>query len=454
MNLKQRFSFVFSCLFSAVLAVSMLVIYILFAQFRLDEFVDRLAEKAETTAKLLLVVKEIDYNMQKIIDKNSITRLYNEKTEVLDDHQKRVYSSTDDIHLPWSQHDLKQVRTNGRFLKKSGPFDMLGIDYVYQQKHYYVLISAEDTYGNRKLVYLKYLLLGTFTTATLLVWLFSFRISKRNLAPFDRFREEIQRINDKNLNTRLPVARREDEINQLAHSFNQMMERIDEAYSSQRAFTSNASHELRTPLARVAAKLENLLTEDFPDAFKTEIRSVAVDVFQLSEVVSSLVILADINNSTGIAARKVRLDELIFNAASEVSATYPTFLLKFEIENLTDKETDLEVVGDETLLRIVMLNLLKNACIYADDCAAECIIIQRHHHIEVVIINTGETPKVSDTAVLFNTLYRGSNTLNKPGSGIGLSIVRRVLQHHGAQVAFQIPDKHTNQVIVTFPLQF
>src|SRR3982750_4042121 len=97
MNLKQRFSFIFSCLFSVLLATVMLTVYYRFAHFRQDEFSALMAEKAQTTAKLLIEVKEIDYKMQRIIDSNSINKLYNENTQIYNEAKKLIYKSNDTL---------------------------------------------------------------------------------------------------------------------------------------------------------------------------------------------------------------------------------------------------------------------------------------------------------------------------------------------------------------------
>ncbi|RYE18586.1 MAG: HAMP domain-containing protein, partial [Sphingobacteriaceae bacterium] len=326
--------------------------------------------------------------------------------------------------------------------------------YESDKKDYYVLISAEDTYGNRKLQYLKYLLLGAFIVSTTLVLLLSFSVSKKSLEPLDNFRKQIQEITDNNLQIRLSKAKREDEINALANSFNQMMDRLDNAYSRQREFTGNASHELRTPVARITAQLENLLQQKELDSdIRTNLSSIAEDAFQLSEIISSLIALANINNrQDSIAFEPIRLDEIVFSVASELSRVYPDFKLKFEIENTTDKETDMEVQADETLLEIAVLNLLKNAFIYSDNRMVDCLIKQRPNDLEIIITNTGPAPDVEDTSTLFNTFYRGSNTQNKSGSGIGLSIVKRVLQYHQASIVYNVLDTNTNQVVVVFPV--
>ncbi len=454
MNLKQRFSIVFSCLFSAVLAVVLLTVYYLFSDFRQEEFVDRLAEKAETTARLLLDVREVTPDQQKKVDQNSITRLYREKTQVFDERMKLIYSSSDKADVHWSPAELSEIKKEGRVLRNVREFDVLGMYYPSDGKDYYVLISATDTYGNRKLVFLKYLLLGAFASGILLVGLLSFSVSKKSLEPLDVFRQQIQEIAENELTIRLPKARREDEINALANSFNQMMDRIDQAYARQRDFTSNASHELRTPVARIAAQTENMLhSSKLDEVTRAYMISVAEDAFKLSEIISSLIAFAEVNNRrNSLMFSLVRLDEVVFGAASELSATYPDLKLKFDIENNTGKETDIEVKADEVLLKIVMVNLIKNAFLYSDNGVVDCCIRQKTNSIQVIITNTGPVPNVIDTDLLFSAFYRGNNTQNRSGSGIGLSIVKRVIEYHQANIAFHIVDANTNQVIVTFPL--
>lgn len=452
MNLKKRFSIIFSCLFSLLLGSVMIAVYYLFAEFRTEEFADRLAEKAETTAKLLIVVKEIDYNLQKIIDRNSINRMYREHTEIFDEHEKIIYNSNDSTEAKWPQADFERVLKNHRFHKKNGRYDVVGLYFSYQNHFYYVFISAEDTFRIRKLAYLKYMLVGAFLIGTLLVWLLSLSLSQQILRPLDDFRKQIQDINDNDLSIRLSTTKQQEEINELARSFNQMMDRIDFAYKRQREFTGNASHELRTPIARITAQLENLLhKQDLPIGLRENLRSISEDTFQLSEIVSSLVALTHVNNSdNSLSFKKVRLDETVFAAAVDLSAIYTDFKLKFEIENKTNRETDLEIPGDDTLLKIVLLNLFKNAYIYSDNHNVECLIRQKSEFIELIIINTGEVPDIEDTSLLFTAFYRGSNANKVPGSGIGLSIVRRVLQYHQATIGYQIIDSNTNMVLVTF----
>src|SRR5215218_4219935 len=106
MQLKHRVPLFFSFLFSLLLASVMLTVYYLFSNFRKIEFKDRLAERSKTIIKLLLEVKEVDDQLLKIIDQNTINRLYNEKTLIFNDSMRLIYSSIDDAIIAWSAEDL------------------------------------------------------------------------------------------------------------------------------------------------------------------------------------------------------------------------------------------------------------------------------------------------------------------------------------------------------------
>ena len=134
MNLKQRFSIIFSLLFSALLGIVLLMIFSLFSQFRKEDFEERLQEKAITSIKLLVEVKEVDYQLLKIIDRNTIHKLYNEKILIFNDSLDLIYSSIDDAVISWDLDDLKYLRDNKTFFKRSNEYDVYGMYYDSNEK--------------------------------------------------------------------------------------------------------------------------------------------------------------------------------------------------------------------------------------------------------------------------------------------------------------------------------
>ena len=451
MNLKQRFSLLFSTLFSIVITVVMLLVYTLFADFREEEFATRMSEKAINAARLLVEVNEIDEKMLKIIDKNTINVLYREKIRIFDDSLRLIYSSINDAPQKWTIEELKKIKPEMTLLRRDKDYDLYGMQYNSGGRQYNILISGQDKYGKRKLVYLKYLLIAASVIGSALVWMLSFYVSRKALQPFNTLSNHILDITEKTLNIRLPEKKKSDEINRLSSSFNQMMSRIDSSYNNQKAFTANASHELRTPVTRIVAQLENMIQKNVHDPeTKAALERVSEDAYQLSDIISSLLLLSSINkNEFRNGFQRLRLDEVVFSATETITRLHPKFKMHFEIEADGDN-VNMEILGDEKLLVIAIGNLFKNGFQYSSDGVVTCILKPGDKQIQLLVINKGDVPNVENTASLFNTFTRGTNTHNKSGSGLGLSIVQRILNYHNATVQYNIPDKNTNELLVCF----
>ncbi len=452
MTLKHRIPLNLSILFSGLLAIVMLMVYFLFADFRKQEFRDRLAEKSENTVKLLLEVKEIDEQILKAIDRNSINNLYNEKTLIFNENKKLIYSSIDDTKVNWTIQELDEIKKKGSIFKAYKEYETLGLYFRFQGKDYYSLISAEDTYGQSKLDFLKIVLAISFVMGLILAWTLSFTLSKKILSPLDILRKQIRDITTHNLSALVTVPKEEDEIQALSETFNEMLQRIDKAYTSQKNFTSNASHELRTPIARIVTQIENLLNEnELPGHFKQTLSNISQDAYQMSDTISSLFLLTTMEEkkSHGVF-NKVRIDEIIFNAVEKTSALFPDLKFQFEINSDDGSNSLMEIQGNETLLGIAFQNLLKNAYLYSDDRIIKCEIREDAETLTVTISNHGANPGEKETQWLFQPFKRGPNALNTPGSGMGLNIVQRIIQYHDAMVRFKIPAENMNELVVQF----
>jgi two-component system, OmpR family, sensor histidine kinase ArlS len=453
MQLKYRLPLYFSLSISTLLGVIAVIIYSLFAGFREDEFESRLLEKGQTALQLLVEVDEVDSALLTKIDKMSSGKLANQNLLIYNGHMKLLYHSGESSALPFTTEEMAQLKEHGTLFQHKEN-ETLGLYRSYGDESYFVFVSARDKYGLRKLSYLENILWGSYLSALLLTWLLSFFISKIMLRSLSRITKEIQSISTQDHKIDLESLTYEDEIKALATSFNRMMERIEDAYKSQKEFTSNAAHELQTPIARITAQLQNLAraTAHLPGLHES-ITNIIDDAYYLSDIITSLLLLSKIENRHKRSAfQPVRIDEILFAARSQLLKTYPDFTFQFAIENETVSEPSVEVSGDETLLKIAFQNLLHNAYSYSDDRLVYCLLRQRESGLEIHIVNHGETPDINDTRQLFTTFRRGSNTANKVGSGIGLSIVQRIIRLHDGTLQYQVPDTHTNEIVIALPL--
>ena len=456
MTLKRKVAVNIALAFSILFGLAATYIYISFSNFRKEEFKERLEEKALTTAKLLIEVKEIDKQLLKLIDHNTINKLYNEKTLIFDADYKLIYSSIDkNTAIHWTKTDLVKLNNKKPLFKEQNGKELLGIMFPFEQGDYYVLISAEDKYGYSKMEYLFYSLIITFLISIALIWTFTYYFIKKLLNPLDVFQQQITSISANELNIHLQENNSKNEINLLTKAFNQMLTRLENSFSTQREFTSNASHELYTPLTRIAFQLENIIhTEKHSETTLNYLNSINNDIHQIADLINSLLLLAKVNKEEmGKKFENVRIDETIFEANEIVKKINPNFYLNFEILASDEYENAMEVPGIHSLLLIAFTNLLKNALLYSSNNMATITINQISGTILMVsIFNEGGIIPLEEQNKLFEPFMRGSNSNNVHGSGLGLPIVKRILDYHNATIAYRSILPNTNVFDLTFSI--
>ncbi|CAA9201177.1 sensor histidine kinase [Flavobacterium collinsii] len=453
MTLKNRISLLVSLLFTILFGLASTLIFVLYSNFRKEEFRDRLEIKALSNIKLLVNVKEVDDQLLKMIDQNSINQLYDEKTLVFDSNFKLIYSSIDDAKINWSVDDLKYLKKHKTFFKQQGDYEVYGVFYDTKDRDFYALISATDDYGKRKLLFLRYTLVVSYIFFTCICWVLTSFMVKKAMSPLSIFHQKIKNINENNLDTRVASKNNKNEIDLIANEFNFMMDRIEVSYQKQKEFTAHASHELRTPLSRITSQIENTIADPATsDKGKNFLKTILSDINQLTELINSLLILSKIDNKKNENKEIHRMDEILFSAIENLNKSYPEFLILFEIEENNNLDTTLEVNGNKNLLEIAITNILKNACVYSDNQQAKVIISTQDDQLVLSISNTGETLNEEEQKNLFQPFMRGKNSKGTSGFGLGLRIVQRILTLHNASITYSVPDINTNLFQLFFHL--
>ncbi|UOE41594.1 HAMP domain-containing histidine kinase [Chryseobacterium suipulveris] len=448
MNIKNKIALNLSLLFSVFLGLLLIIIYLFFAEFRKDEFVDILKDRISTVANYF------DEDGDKGVD---VSKIYNTPTysiqqeEILVFNEKfdLIYSSLKDQTVNWDRADLEAMKIDGVVYHSDKNSEVYGE----KIKKNYFLIESADILGKEKLSYLGTLMFVSFLVASALVWVLSFLFARKMMAPLDIFQEKITRISASNLTDRLPETDKKDEINLLAKVFNTMLGRIDKSYSSQKEFTASASHEIKTPLTRMAFQLENLseLVKENPET-KKYIRGISDEVYQLSDTVNSLLLLSKLEEEhLNEEFADVRMDEVVFDAFENVRKNFPDFELNFNISEENDSG-DLTVKGIKPLLDIVFINLFKNACLYSHKHEVEVEIGENETMLTAKIKSHGDLISEEDSQRIFNAFKRGETSSQKSGSGLGLRICKRILDFHHAKISYQAEAPNSNIFIIEFPL--
>jgi two-component system, OmpR family, sensor kinase len=254
--------------------------------------------------------------------------------------------------------------------------------------------------------------------AGVLAWV----LTARMVRPVSRITETVRSITASGLGRRVPVEA-DDELGRLAATFNQMLDRLDEAFGTQRRFLANASHELRTPITIVRGHLE-VMGDDHEERAHT-IRLVTEELDRMGRMVEELLTLARSERPDFIQVRRIDLDELLMGVHGRASALGDR---RWVIDEMAIGAARL----DPERITQALVALADNAAGHTVD-GDEIGLGSRIEGPSVVfwVRDTGPGVPPSEQDAIFDRFHRGSDARDRPGSGLGLSIVATIARAHG-----------------------
>jgi heavy metal sensor kinase len=297
----------------------------------------------------------------------------------------------------------------------------------------------------------------TVPIALILAGLGGYFLARRSLAPVASMSNQAEKIGSANLNERLPVKNERDEIGNLAKVFNALLSRLERSFDQQKQFMADASHELRTPLAIVRGESEVAISKEDRRAaeYRESLTIVHDESKRLSKIVEDLFILARADSGQlKPQFAKVYLDEILVECVHVLGTLAKKRNVKIDLSVLAE----IPLIGDETLLHRLFLNLLDNAIKYNREGGTVTITAQSEgKYSRVTITNTGEAIPVEDQAKIFDRFYRTDksrnrdNTNGKNGVGLGLSIAAWIAEVHQGSLALLKSDSDGSVFQVELP---
>ena len=275
-------------------------------------------------------------------------------------------------------------------------------------------------------------------------------VAGRVLQPLHAITAAAKRLSEENLDERIALQGPEDELKELADTFDAMLGRLDAAFQSQRRFVANASHELRTPLSIMRTVVDVTLAD--PQATPEQLRAMAQRVREATErserLIDSLLVLA--RSDRGPATRQ----EVDLAAAAHAALTQA----QAEVRAL-DLEVDASlgsapVVGDPPLLERLVANLVDNAVRHNRPAGrVEVSTGVADGVARLRVVNTGDVVPVTEVSSLFEPFRRlaPDRTASQQGVGLGLSIVRAVASVHEGRVDARARPEGGLEIEVVLP---
>ncbi|MEJ2655985.1 MAG: ATP-binding protein [Desulfobacterales bacterium] len=279
-------------------------------------------------------------------------------------------------------------------------------------------------------------------SALLLAVLLSFLLIKRVLEPLAQMMAITRRISSGDYSASIPIRSR-DEVGQLALAFNRMADSLREIEQLRKTMMIDVAHELRTPLSNIQGYLEALIDDVVPKS-KDTFELLHEETLRLTHLVEDILRLAKAD------AAKETLDPIQIRMRDVIDDAIDIFGSQFEAKgiHIDSKGVDetVRVYADSDKLSQIVRNLMQNAVQYTVSGGTVKIFTQPvDRQVRVVIANTGVEVDEQDLPFIFERFYRGEKSRSREhgGAGIGLAIVKGLVDAHNGKVGAQIHDNET-----------
>ena len=375
--------------------------------------------------------------------------------KIIDNKGKAIFASplTRDFDIPFLED------TQAYFIKKDIPLTSLWIDpqdatkledvqgnavrfrvlvltrNLSEQK-YTVLIAKPLLFLDLELQeLLTRLIVGIFATI-ILIFLLSYFLAGRILQPLATINYKIKKIRENSLDLRIPLGTSKDELYALSLSLNSMVDRLQHSFSRQREFVSNAAHELKSPLTILMLGQEEILAKKSSAPIHSELEKQLSTMRRLSRLIRDLLDISRLEQDETCAREPVRMDVLI----EQVLEDYREIL---QAQNIV-VETEIEEChfsGDSEKILRLLINLIDNATNYNTETNGRIRITASRNKgkLDLTIANTSEEIPAADLPRLFDQFFRVEKSRSQSfgGSGLGLTIAKRIVELHSGSIEVQ-----------------
>lgn len=298
-------------------------------------------------------------------------------------------------------------------------------------------------------------LLRSVIATTIIILLSSvctYFLTKKTLTPLQKLTSEVSQIQAQNLSTQLAVSNSKDEIAQLTSSFNEMLARLDNAFSTQKQFSANAAHELRTPLAVLQTNLEVFEKKQKPEMVEYQqlFTMIKEQTARLSQLVGTLL---DMTNLKSVPRTDhVSLEELVDEVFCDLDpvAEKAGISIHFDDSSSQDLHTDVHtpdasalnnnirnITGSYVLLYRAVYNLVENAIKYNRPNGSVTVSVKEKNGQAMILVkDTGIGISPENQKKIFDPFFRVDKSRSRAmgGAGLGLALVDSIAREHGGSV--------------------
>lgn len=430
MKTRYKITLLFSLLVTAILLVVSIIVYYFTFLVRQDIFMKRLNSRANNNAQVFKYEKSTDHEF--------LDRINSSSMEVLPDKSVGIYSINGDPYYMYSKDTsqtlgvtkevIEATVSNGQNFYKVGYREALAVKYTDAGDSFIVVVAAYDTDGWALLTQLKRIFFISLVVGMVISLLAGHFFSSQLLKPVAQIIREVDEISSHNLSKRIKAGASQDELNQLANTFNDLLDRLQEYFTAQRRFISNASHELSTPLTSISSQLEVTMQRNRSTSeYQEVVQSVYEDVVQMRQLTKSLLEIAKTGSEGSIELHEIRIDEVLFKVMADIKKIHPDYRVELNFSDSDEFESNFLVFGNVDLLYIAIKNIVENGCKYSIDSTARVQLSFNNNSTIIQVQSKGKPIAEEEMEKIFQPFYRSSTSEGKAGFGLGLALAKRII---------------------------
>ncbi|HVV05108.1 MAG TPA: ATP-binding protein [Puia sp.] len=422
----------FTLLVTAIISLLTWSVYYFSSLERVEVFNKRLRARATYNSQLYSLMGDSAFSFMRRMDTTG-GLLPSRSVGIYTDEGKLLYKYDAPGSLPLNVTTdlLQQTKEKGEKYFSLDKREAVALHRETRRRDFIIVVAGFDEDGRERVGTLNKILLFSLVVGVCLTALVSYLFTGQLLRPLTQIIREVKEISSYDLSQRLRAGAGQDELSQLANTFNELLERLQESFAIQRRFISNASHELSTPLTSVSSQVEVALQKERDvDEYKQILSSVREDVQQMRQLTKSLLEIAKTGSQGGIELNEVRVDEVLLKVTADVKRLSPEYKVELNFGDFPEDEKDCVVFGNSELLYIAIKNIVENGCKYSVNKTSGVDLSFSAHKLYVQVVNQGDVIAAEEIQQIFQPFYRGAGTGSTRGFGLGLALAQRIIALH------------------------
>lgn len=453
MRTKTKISIYFTLVTIVILTVFSASVYYFAIRYSFEDFYRRLEIRAVVAAKAVLEEDNADAAAFEEVRRAHLEKLPNEKEYFIPVYPGKNFSEeANEFDLPESF--FQQVISVGLVDSKVKNTFYSGILYKHKEQDYIVLVSAENKHSSKSLADLRQIFVFVLLFSIALVVLLSGAFSKYVYTPVKNITKKVKEISTQNLHLRLEPMKGNDEVAELVETFNEMLDRLETTFETQKNFISNASHELRTPLTSIIGETDLALSRTrTAEEYVRTLQTISNEAERLDNITKSLLSLAQTGfDGTKQSFVRLRTDELLWQVKATIDKINPKNKVSLDFSMLPENQMMLKIYGIENMLHLALTNIVGNACKYSDNRPVRVALASTGETVIIVVSDEGIGIPPKEIQHIYDPFFRASNTHRYEGYGIGLPLARNIIRLHKGTLTVNSEENKGTVIQITFPV--